>query len=58
MSVSSDAIEPNLEQRCEVCGATLTTAEITTAREEGRPFLCTVHAVEELPAIPEDVGDE
>ena len=41
-------IEP-LERRCEVCGAPLTPQEMSDALETGGPFLCTVHAMEELP---------
>ncbi len=36
--------------RCEICGASLTEAEISEAREGGRSFLCGLHAAELLPA--------
>jgi hypothetical protein len=32
----------------------LTTQEIKDAREEGGPFMCTVHAMEELPDPAEE----
>jgi hypothetical protein len=47
-------IEEPLERRCEVCGASLTAHEISDALEAGGPFLCTVHAAEELPEIDEE----
>jgi hypothetical protein len=40
----------SLERSCAVCGAQLTTQEIHESRESGGPFLCSVHAAEELPA--------
>lgn len=47
------SIEDNLERRCTVCGAELTQREIEEARETAGPFLCSVHAAEELPAEAE-----
>jgi hypothetical protein len=41
----------SLEERCAVCGTPLTDRELETAREDGGPFLCTLHQAEELPAI-------
>ena len=40
-----------------MCGARLTAPEIEAAREAGGPFLCSVHAAEELPA-DDIVSDE
>lgn len=51
-------VDDNLECRCELCGATLTAIEIAEAREHGRPFVCSVHAAEELPAVPDDDPQE
>jgi hypothetical protein len=47
------SIEETLEDRCEVCGTALSEAEILAARESGGPFVCSVHAAEELPVEPE-----
>jgi hypothetical protein len=47
-------IDEPLERSCEVCGASLTGQEISDALEAGGPFLCTVHAAEELPEIDEE----
>jgi hypothetical protein len=56
MDLEERTLDDSLEQTCSVCGATLTTQEIEAAREAGGPFLCSVHAAEELPA--EGVADE
>lgn len=46
-------VEDNFAARCEECGAELTAQEIEDAREAGRPFLCSVHLAEDLPAVEE-----
>jgi hypothetical protein len=53
-------VEDNLEDRCAVCGARLRDMEIQAAREAGGPFLCSVHADEEVPVAVEEAvaGDE
>jgi hypothetical protein len=50
MDLEERTLEDTLEKTCTVCGARLTTLEIDAARENGGPFLCSVHAAEELPA--------
>jgi hypothetical protein len=57
MDLEERTLEDTLEQRCTVCGAQLTAQEIETARETGGPFLCTVHATEELPAPAYEEAD-
>jgi hypothetical protein len=54
MDLEEHTLEDTLEQTCTVCGAQLTKPEIEAARERGGPFLCTVHAAEELPAADAD----
>ena len=44
-----------IERRCAECGATLTEAEIRAAMETNAPYLCTVHANDEV-ALDEDAG--
>jgi hypothetical protein len=56
MDLEERTLDDTLETTCSVCGAHLTPAEIEAAREVGGPFLCSVHAAEELPA--ESVVDE
>jgi hypothetical protein len=50
MDLEERTLEDTLEKTCSVCGARLTGLEIEAARETGGPFLCSVHAAEELPA--------
>jgi hypothetical protein len=52
-----DLEEKSLDEigdRCEVCGAKLTKAEIEAAFDSGGPALCTVHAEEVVPVGEED----
>jgi hypothetical protein len=48
-----EGVDPVIERRCAECGATLTDSEIKAALETSGPFLCTVHANEEV-ALDED----
>jgi hypothetical protein len=50
MDLEERTLEDTLERACAVCGAALTQQEILESRETGGPFLCGVHAAEELPA--------
>jgi hypothetical protein len=50
MDLEERTLEDSLERTCSVCGARLTEREIVEARETAGPFLCSVHAAEELPA--------
>jgi hypothetical protein len=43
-----EAVDPVIERRCAECGTTLTQEEIRAALDTGGPFLCTVHANEEV----------
>ena len=58
MDLEERTLEDTLEKTCAVCGARLTGREIEAARETGGPFLCSVHAAEELPAADLDAGDD
>jgi hypothetical protein len=42
--------------RCEVCGAKLTAAEMQAVMESGGPALCSIHADEFVP-VAEDEDD-
>jgi hypothetical protein len=57
MDLEERTLDDNLADRCEVCGATLTEAEILAAREEGPPFLCSAHALEAAPAEADEPPD-
>jgi hypothetical protein len=43
-----EGVDPVIERKCAECGATLTESEIKAAIDTGGPFLCTVHANEEV----------
>ncbi len=45
-----------LSDRCEVCGAKLTPAELQAAMESGGPALCSVHADELVPLAEDEAG--
>lgn len=45
-------VDPVIQKTCAECGATLTDAEIQAALDSGGPFLCQVHALEDV--APED----
>ena len=49
----SSGVDPVIERTCAECGTKLTDEEIKASLETGGPFLCTVHANEEV-ALDED----
>lgn len=50
MSLEDDgSVEPVIQQRCAECGAKLTDAEVRAALESGGPYMCQVHALENVP---------
>ena len=56
-----DLEERTLEQvgeRCEECGARLTSGELQAAMERGGPALCTVHATEAVVLDDAELADE
>lgn len=59
MDLEEHTLDPVIERKCAVCGATLTEQEIRESLESGRRYLCSVHAAEELPAeeLPESEPD-
>ena len=50
-----EGVDPVIERRCTECGVRLTDAEIKAALETNGPYLCTVHANEEV-ALDEDAA--
>jgi hypothetical protein len=48
------AVDPVIQQRCAECGVKLTDAEVRTALESGGPYLCQVHALENVAIEDED----
>ena len=47
-------VDPVIERTCAECGTKLTEQEIRASLDTGGPFLCTVHANDEV-ALGEDV---
>jgi hypothetical protein len=48
-------VDPVIERTCAECGTKLTEAEIQASLDTGGPFLCTVHAAEEV-QLDDDAG--
>ena len=57
MDLEEHSLDPVIERRCSECGANLTKAEIEASLDSGGPFLCSVHAAEEIPLDDEDQPD-
>ncbi len=49
MDLEEHSLDPVIERTCAECGARLTDAEIKASLDSGGPFLCSVHAAEEVP---------
>jgi hypothetical protein len=57
MDLEEHSLDPVIERHCSECGAKLTKAEIEASLDSGGPFLCSVHAAEEIPLDDEDQPD-
>ncbi len=49
VDLEEHSIDPVIERTCAECGAKLTDQEIQASLDAGGPFLCSVHAAEEVP---------
>ena len=54
MDVEEHSVDPVIERTCLECGAPLTPSEIQDSLDAGGPFLCSVHAAEQVPIEDED----
>jgi hypothetical protein len=54
MDLEERSLDPVIERTCEECGAKLTKQEIAASLDSGGPYLCSVHAAEEVPLSDED----
>jgi hypothetical protein len=54
MDLEEHSLDPVIERNCAECGAKLTDEEIQAALESDGPFLCSVHAAEQVPLDEED----
>lgn len=50
----SGSVDPVVQRRCVECGAELTGSEMQAALDSGGPYLCSVHALENVPLEDED----
>ena len=50
----TSGVEPVIQRSCAECGTKLTDSEIQASLDSGGPFLCSVHASEEV-SLGEDV---
>ena len=57
MALEEHTLNEPYEPRCQICGVELTQPEIHIAREANGPFLCSVHAAEELPAEDDEAPE-
>ena len=58
MDLENKSIDPVIERTCTECGAKLTDDEIVASLDAGGPYLCSVHASEEVPLASEDEPTE
>jgi hypothetical protein len=56
VSLEEQSLDPVIERTCAECGATLTKEEIQASLDSGGPYLCSVHAAEEVPLEDEQEG--
>jgi hypothetical protein len=49
VDLEEHSLDPVIERTCEECGARLTSEEIKASLDSDGRFLCTVHAMEEVP---------
>ena len=54
MDLEEHNLDPVIERTCAECGAKLTDAEVRAALEPGGPYLCQVHALENVPLEDEN----
>ena len=49
MDLEEHSLDPVIERTCAECGVKLTEQEIRAALDSEGPYLCTVHAAEDVP---------
>jgi hypothetical protein len=57
VDLEEHTLDPVIERTCAECGAKLTSEEIQASLDAGGPYLCSVHAAEEVP-LDEDQAIE
>jgi hypothetical protein len=54
VDLEEHSLDPVIERSCAECGARLSSQEIQASLDAGGPYLCTVHASEQVPLEEED----
>jgi hypothetical protein len=54
VDLEEHSLDPVIERNCAECGAKLTSREIEVSLDSGGPYLCSVHAAEEVPLEEEE----
>jgi hypothetical protein len=54
MDLEEHSLDPVIQRYCAECGVRLTKQEIQASLDSDGPFLCTVHASEQVPIDDED----
>ena len=54
MDLEPNSLDPVIERTCAECGAKLTEEEIKAALDAGQPYLCSVHAAEQVPLAEDE----
>ena len=57
MDLEEHSVDPVIERTCAECGAKLTESEISASLESSGPFLCSIHAAEQVP-LEDEVDEE
>ena len=57
MDLEEHSIDPVIQRTCAECGVELTEQEIRAALDSDGPFLCSVHALENVPLEEEDAPE-
>jgi hypothetical protein len=57
MDLEEHSVEPIIQRTCAECGAPLTKQEIEASLETNGPFLCSVHAAEQVPLDEEQEAE-
>jgi hypothetical protein len=58
VDLEEHSLDPVIERTCAECGVRLTDQEIRASLESDGPFLCTVHANEQVPLDDEEEAAE
>jgi hypothetical protein len=54
VDLEEHSLDPVIERTCAECGTVLSSQEIQTSLEAGGPYLCSVHAAEQVPLEEEE----